>query len=461
MSTNAGWNLDQLKSLLSARSGVRAWVLSQEHTLRRERYFLMDREAFALDQDRETRSEALQLRLMVNLPGKPDRQGEIVKKLTRKLPLGPQLESAYQAALQTDHQAWDLPKTITQELPVLKTADPRVAEDMERVVSDLTDRIRKSVLKKRKTQFNSSELFVSMHNRELHLSNGLTNRSSQSRVYVEAAYSMSRTLPNGKTESDEYLSTQWTVSLDDLPVEKLFDETSDRAEHSLDVRKPLSGRYPVIVDAEVAATILGTALSQFSGVNLYQGLPAMKPGESLIPEAKGDLLTMTLDPELDFGADTAGISDQGVAQKALKVVDKNQVQATLVDAQYAQYLKQSPTTVRGNLVVEPGTMSFDEMKKSAPQVLEILQFSSIFPDPNSGTFSSEIRLARLHDNVRGTVEYIKGGSLSGSLAENLQSARFSKNRVKRSQFGSDFGPSGGAGYFGPDYLLLSDVSVVG
>ena len=458
MGSSSNWTLDQLKGQLAARKGVRGWAITQEHAQRRERYFLMDGKALGLDQDRDTRSEALQLRLMVELPGKPNRQGEVVKKLTRKAPLAPQLESAFAAALQTDHQAWELPKTLPSNLPALKTADPRVAEDIESVVTNLTQQIRKAVLRPRKTEFSSSELFVSMHHRELHLSNGLVNRSMQSRVYVEAAYSMSGKDSIGKPQSEEYLSTQWSVSVDDLPIEKLFDETSDRAEHSLNVVKPKSGRYPVIVDAEVAAAILNPYLMQFSGINRYQSLPSMKPGDEVVAGATGDLLTMTLDPSLDFGADTATLSDQGITQKPLKVVDKNKVVGTIVDAQYAQYLGEEPTTVKGNLIVEPGTLTVEEMRKSAPQVLEVLQFSSIFPDPNSGTFSSEIRLARLYDNVRGTVEYLKGGSLSGSLGDNFQKARFSKNRVKRSHFDSDFG---GHGYFGPDYLLLSDVSVIG
>jgi hypothetical protein len=88
-----------------------------------------------------------------------------------------------------------------------------------------------------------------------------------------------------------------------------------------------------------------------------------------------------------------------------------------------------------------------------------LQFSGLFADPNSGTYSSEIRLARLYDNESGKVTYIKGGSLSGSFAENLQNARFSKNRVKRAHFSSN--SSSGEGYYGPEFALLGDVSIVG
>src|SRR4051812_2204471 len=98
------WSLDQLKHELKSRPEVKGWVVVQEHTRRRERYFMADGEAeLATDQDRDTRGLSVQARIFVKLP-KPGRQGEIVKKLFPSLALAPQLESAIAAALQTDHQ---------------------------------------------------------------------------------------------------------------------------------------------------------------------------------------------------------------------------------------------------------------------------------------------------------------------------------------------------------------------
>ena len=105
---------------------------------------------------------------------------------------------------------------------------------------------------------------MSVHNREFHLSNGLTHRPSQSRIYVEAAYSFAKKSQKGELESDEYLNTRWAVNLDDLPLEKLFDETSDRAQHSLGLEKPLTGKYPVIIDADVSGDSCSTPTSPSS-----------------------------------------------------------------------------------------------------------------------------------------------------------------------------------------------------
>jgi len=452
------WNLDQLKTQLSQNKAVKAWVIHQEHVHRRERYFLQDGAALGIDQDRDTHSESTLVQLYVNLP-KPGRQGEITKKLSLVHPLAEQINLAIEAALQTDHQAWELPNEVPSKLPQLAMTDPKIGEDIERAVTQLTDQIAKIVSKKRHTAFNSAELFLSVHDRELHLSNGLVHRSSQSRVYSEAAYSMTKKLPSGEVRSDEYLNTAWSVSLEDLSLEKLFDETSERAENSLDVHKPETGKYPVIVDAEVLATLFNGHISQLTAANAYNRLPFMKPDSELIPQASGDLLTITLDPSLAFGGDTCAVSGLGVEQKPLVLVDKNRVVATSADKKHADYLGIPAATNRGNVVVAPGKLSHQELTQYAPKVIEILQFSGLFADENSGTFSSEIRLAKLYDNVRGTVTYIKGGSLSGSITENFQGARLSKNQVKRAHFSA--GSSMGQGYFGPDYALLSNVSIVG
>ncbi len=458
MTSSVRWKLDQLKSELRQRPQVKSWSILREHVNRRERYFLSDQGALAVDQDRDTSSEATFVRLMVTKQD-PSRQGEILKQLDPLRALGPQLDAAILAAAQTDHEAWKLPAPPSSPLPELKTADPRMAEDLEGVMRELTSRLAGAVAKPRKAQFNSAELFLSLHQSEMHLSNGMIHRNRQSRIYAEAAFSGSGTGLDGKPASDEYLTTQWAVSLDHLDLDRLMDETAFRAENSVRVGKPLSGHYPVVVDSEVLALLIGAQLSRLSGSAQYNRLPHVKPGDFLVPGAEGDLLTMTLDPSLDFGADTTAVSGQGVIQKPLKLVEKNQVLATAVDSQYAQYLGLDPTTARGNWVVEGGQATYEELLKSAPQVLEVLQFSSIFPDENAGTFSSEIRLARLHDNQRGTVSWIKGGSVSGSVSENFKKARFTRETTRRASFSSDH--SAGQGYLGPTHALLNDVSVVG
>lgn len=452
------WNLESLKSQLSRHPDIKFWIVWQENIHRRERYFMMDGGVLIADQDRDVHEQNIEVKIAVKLQ-KEGRQGEISKKFFLSVPLQKQIDSAVSSALQTDHQAWDLPRELPTQVSGLLTTDPQMAEDLEKVMGELTSEIQSSVVKKRKTSFNSSELFLSVHHYQTHLSNGLIHRSSQSRIYTEAAYSFTQRDLNGKARSDEYLSTRWSVARKDLPIERLFDETSDRAQHSLDVVKPQTGKYPVIIDSEVLATLFNNHVTQLSSINAYHGLPFVKPGDALIPNAVGDLISIVLDPSLEFGADSVAVSGQGLVQRPFKLVDANQVVATATDKRYADYLGVPTTAVHGNVVIEPGKMTHQELTRFAPIVIEVLQFSGLFADPNSGTFGSEIRLAKLYDNEAGTVSYLKGGSLSGSFVENFRDARFSSSRVKRSHFTS--GTPKGEGYYGPEFALLSDVSIVG
>ncbi len=451
MTTSKNWTLEQLKNELRARKEIKGWILTQENLHRRERYFLLDTGKLAIDQDREVHSQAIDVRLFVNT-GKPGRQGEISKKFVQEKTITAQLESAVAAARETDYEAWDLPTELPSEIPEVKSCDPGMGEDLEGSINSITQEITEAVSVPRKTAFNSSELFMSVHHRELHLSNGLTHRSKQSRMYVEAAYSFTQ-----KGRSDEYLHTAWTISPKDVSVKGLFQEASDRAEVSLDTKKPTTGKYSVILDADVLAKLFNSTSFLLSARSEYLDLPHKNPGDDFIPGATGDLVTLTLDPSLEYGAITTGVADQGTIQKPIVLVEKNKVVTTAIDPQHGQYLKKKSGTYRGNIVVNEGGLDHSQMIHAAPKVLEILQFSGLFIQETTGTFSSEIRLARLHDHATGTVSIIKGGSLSGSINENFKFARFSKQRVKRSEF--DYGNA--SGYYGPEYALLSDVSVVG
>lgn len=458
------WNLSDLQSTLKARPEIKGWVIEREDARRRERYFLKDG-GIATDQDRAVHQQTTSVRIMVRIPGKSDRQGEVSKRLAADQDLSPQIDSAIESALKTDHQAWDLPREIPRDKPELKTCDPSLAEDLEGALESTSAEIAQAVAEiekeKQGVAFSSAELFCSVHDKQYIWSNGLSHRSSQSRIYVESAFA---SLSGSK---DEYLHTRWGVSRADLPIKKLLNTAAERAQFTREVVKPKPGHYWVVVDAEVLSTIFHGLLSHLSGGNAYHGLPHTDVGGELIPGARAgesDLMTWKLDPSLDFGPDSGVFSDQGIIQRPLQVVKANRVEAQLLDQQFATYLGKGATTARGNLVVEPGSKTYAELLKAAPQVLEILQFSGLFSDGNSGTFSSEIRLARLHDRETGTSTLIKGGSLSGSMKENFTRARLSRETTGYAYFASTgMGGSSvhGTGYVGPAYALLNDVSIAG
>lgn len=459
------WTIDQLKLELNRKLEIRFWAISVQNIHRLERYLMKGQRAQSVltDQDREASIQNIYVKVAVRLKTS-GKQGEATKKFFKGMPIAPQLDAIIQAALQTEHDIWDLPPKPEGQPSALKTADPAIVESPDQSLATLSAQIDESVRAQQDasqavSQFNSAELFVSVHDSEIHLSNGLSHRSSQTRVYSESAFSYEEKGADGKLHSDEFLSARWSIKLDPKETRASIDRSAALARRTLRVRKPEAGSYAVLVDIDVLAKIFHDFLPHLSASSAYRGLPFKKPGDALVPGAKGDLITLKLDPTLDFGADTAAYSFQGVPQKPLELVRANQIVATAADQQFAHYLGIKPTTARGDLVVSPGKHTYEELLKLRPVVLEILQFSALFTDASSGTFSSEIRLARLHQG--GKHEYIKGGSVSGSIFENLTDVRLSSETGYAAEFGGFFATEndGGVGYHGPRYALLNDVSV--
>jgi predicted Zn-dependent protease len=448
------WNLQELKKILDSAPVIKGWIITQESLSRRERYFLLDQGELAIDQDREARDFSIRLRVFVRLGNQQDRQGESSIKLHRDQPLEPQLKSLLEAAALTDQAVWELAPTPKGPLPQVQAHDPAIAEDIHGAMERLTARLASAVAGVKGSQFNSAELFVALHEREQHFSSGLVHRSLQTRIYSEAAFSAT-----GSGISDEYLETRWSVLEKDLPLEELVHESAERARHMVKVGPPVSGVLPVLLDSEVLLTLFNGHLSQLSGANRYHDLPCLKVGDPLIPSARGDLITLHLDPALEGGADTVAVSGDGTPQVRRTLVRSNRVEELLMDQQHAQYLGLPVGVSRGSVVMEPGTRSKQELIASQPRVLEVLQLSGLFTDENSGTFGSEIRLARLHERDTGRVTYIKGGSLSGSIQENFADLGLSRETIRRCHFENDV--PAGSGYSGPAWALLSDVSISG
>lgn len=462
------WNITDLIQSLKSQPQVKDWIIHHTHLHRLERYFMKEPslqtvthdQSLILDQDREVKAETIELKICVKLD-KANRQGEMSKQLTQHEPLAPQLESAIKAALKTDHQQWNLPDNIPHELPMVATADPAILENIHQTLNEVSDRIRFTVAQEKKSTFNSSEIFLVSEQTENYLSNGLRFRSRNTKAYVEAAFSY-QTTGNQPVISDEYLATSWSVDLEELPVESIFKSAANRVREPIEaahIQKPKTGTYSVLIEKDIASSLLNSIVNQLNSGHDYQHLPFIKIGDDFIQGAhEGDLLTITLDPTLEFGGSSQAIDEYGVIQKPLRLVDRNHVVGSVTSKRFSDYLSKPITTSHGNIVVQPGTRSYEELITADNLVLEILQFSGIFIDGSLGTFGSEIRLAKLHDRQKGGFTWIKGGSISGSIQENFKRALFSKKCSKHAYFEPKMKPQG---YFGPEHILLRDVSVVG
>ncbi len=96
---------------------------------------------------------------------------------------------------------------------------------------------------------------------------------------------------------------------------------------------------------------------------------------------------------------------------------------------------------------------------STDECLEIISFSSLLINPNTLTWSSEIKLGKLFKDGKFNC-MIKGGVVSGDIKENLSNFKLSNIECKINEVGGGYHPN--MGYVGPNYMLIkSGVKVVG
>ena len=158
-------------------------------------------------------------------------------------------------------------------------------------------------------------------------------------------------------------------------------------------------------------------------------------------------------------AESTPFTSEGLPAERALVIEDGVVRKQLVSARMGQYLGRPANGICGNMLVPPGRGDKADWLAALPEVLEICTFSSLLIDPRTLTWSSEIKLGRLHRAGRPPVT-IKGGVVSGSLRQNLRDCAFSRRRIVRNDLPDGWKPA--RGYDGPDAMLIrAGVQVAG
>ena len=174
---------------------------------------------------------------------------------------------------------------------------------------------------------------------------------------------------------------------------------------------------------------------------------------------ESDVLNLTLDPFIPEMSLSCGFTKEGMVAIKKDVIKDDTVVTQIVDTRYGQYLDKKPEGISGNIVVPAGRVKSDDFLELAGSYIEIIKFSSLLVDDVKLTWSSEIKLAKKYDSD-GKVTLIKGGVVSGKLAENFKDFYFSKETSIINSPGSVW--SEPIGYVGPKMMLIkSGVSIVG
>lgn len=399
-------------------------------------------------QEREVNERTYRIDVYVR-HGAPMKMGVSTVTIDPVAPLDAQIEQAFQNAMLAENPPWDLPQPSAEAFPDVQTADPSIVEQIAEQHQFLLGEACKKAKTVQSVHINSGELYTNLSSQYLETSTGIEAEMKNSDVYFEIALEK-LPLPNDQ----EVLKYKKAIGIEEADLASFIQETIDETLSIQNTELPQTqSEAVVLVGADTIDEFLHTLLEQLNAESEYRQGPHLKAGDSVFKGEKGtdsDVLTLTLDPTLPMMAMSTPYTNEGLPAQKATMIENDVVQKQMIDSRMGHYLNKDVNSIVGNIVVEPGSQSKADLIASAPQCLEILAFSSLLLSPSTLTWSSEIKLGRLHKD--GKTSMIKGGVVSGDLHENFKNFSWSNTRTKKNSMAGPF--SSTQGYWGPDAMLI-------
>lgn len=433
-------NKEELKKLLSD-SEIKFWKLEEIQTQRKEFYLCKGQEAAELNQSRMVRINDAFLEVWTQ--GEGDRLGYGKTRLNPSAHLGTQVKELIEKSQLASEEKWAPEASTAPTLkPQAQLCAHQFLEDFDGAAQVLKGQMVSEINQVKEAEFNSAELFCSISHHEVTSSNDFQVNFKRSKIYAEVCFSSS-----SADDSQEFMETRWAVRPEDIDFKSLCASSVKGSQGLLQARPMPAGVYTAKLRDEDLGLILNHIKDRFSGASKYKGMPFFEKGSELLEGFDGQAFEMRLNPNHDFGLNSLGFDSWGRKEEPLLLVADNQVKNNSYSQKFSQYLGQTMNASHGVLEIVP-----QDQKGEAPgEHLEVLQFSGLFVDGISMTFSSEIRLAKL---VRedGSFTFVKGGNFSGSFSENFSKVIWSDKM-------SLVGVEGEDSVYLPHYAYLNDVSV--
>ena len=329
-------------------------------------------------------------------------------------------EAVFMAGLGGD-QPWNLPTAA--EMPKVDAFDPALAGERTRETSKaLAEAWRAEAAAQRDVRPSSMELFCSEEWTTIENSVGLTANWSSTRVSL-----LTLMLADGGKPSERY-SWDERRRVADLDVRGIVRRVSEEARDLTRAVVPPSGQYPVIIDAEEIAALLGPVQQHSSGDSLHQKSSRFELGKPLPIEAKGgEPFTVFSNAVAPYGLASYAFDGNGVPGRRVEIVKDGVFAGAWATKQQADYLNIAPTGAFSNWELPAGKTSLAELTAGDGPVLYVRNFSWLTPDAARGNFGSEVRVGYLYE--KGVRKPIKGGTVSGNVFAALGTARYSKETV--------------------------------
>jgi predicted Zn-dependent protease len=256
-------------------------------------------------------------------------------------------------------------------------------------------------------------------------------------------------ITNWKEETEEielYRQINFSDMDYDLIDEKVKEMLIISKEKATASPTPALSKHTVLLTGTPVIEILKYYLVQSSAKSVYNGTSIAKLGENIQgDDAKGDLITLTLDPFMKNSTKSSTYDADGFLLNSVDIFKKGVLNKYHGDVRHCHYLNIEPTGNISNFIIEGGTYGLTDFKKDP--YLEIVAFSDFQLDGLTGNFGGEIRLGWYFDGTK-TIP-VTGGSVSGNI-KNLQKEMYLSKELQKDN-----------NFIGPKILKLLNVSVAG
>jgi PmbA protein len=251
-------------------------------------------------------------------------------------------------------------------------------------------------------------------------------------------------------EEGEEIELYRRIDCSDYDEELFADEVKNMIvicrERAVATSTPALKTTSVILTREAVKDFFSYYYSKSNAASVYNQSSTWKVGDPLQGKAvKGDRITMTLDPFMKNSTDSESFDTEGFPLKPVKLIEGGELKRYAADTRYAYYLGVEPTGNIGNIIVESGSKTIEELKKEP--YLMAAAFSDFTVDTMTGDFCGEIRLATYFDGTKTTP--VTGGSVTGNINELHHELYLSRERSKDNNFE------------GPAMVMLKNVTVAG
>lgn len=227
----------------------------------------------------------------------------------------------------------------------------------------------------------------------------------------------------------------FTRNATSVPIAETAALAAEKAVNKLGSVSPETGRYPVVIDREVAAEVFGLIADYFSAKSLAERTTiygkSPQPAENLGQVVGSPVLQITDDPSLEGGIGNRPFDSEGAPTKKTILVENGVLKAFLTNSVYAKRLGLPHTSNASrsarsqldvgpsNLVVASGTETFEQVMATYPKMIYVTDFTGYHAgfQHGSGSFSfqSEGELWENGKKVKALCNFVVAGSIDEML----------------------------------------------